>query len=301
MELYSRWLKGDMIIYPGGSGGGNEFFVDGNFGDDTWAGTSFERPFKTLAVALAASHADIAAGSKGWAARNRIYCKGDALDEDLVLLAQKTDVIGVGSYDRFPYCALVGNHVPTGVTCSNGTRFFNFMFMANSTGGDIFTLDTNNAWLEFNGCRFSAQSTTAATGAIVATATSHLRVLNSTFMGRFSDAVIEFGAGDARGSLIKGNHIEGANAGIEFAGGTTDSAGVTEEYIYVEDNIISTATECINDAASIVRINNNVCSTLQAKGAAGAGAIVGQEFLSGGNKISASDLANADWPALGTL
>jgi hypothetical protein len=47
-------------------------------------------------------------------------------------------------------------------------------------------------------------------------------------------------------------------------------------------------------------INNNAV-TLQAKGSAGAGALVGDEFLSSGNKINASDLANANWPALGTL
>jgi len=280
---------------------GYAFYVDGNFGDDDNDGASWGSPFQTLTYALAASATAIASGAFGWAARNVIYCKADSFVEDLVLLAPKTDVVGVGSLDRFPYCGLVGNHVPTGATASFGTRFFNFMFSAPAAGGDIWTLDSYNAWLEFNGCRFSAQSTTPATGAIVATAASHLRVLGSTFVGRYSDAVIELGTGDARGTWISGNHIEGANAGIELGAGTTDSAGATEEYIYIENNVISTATECINDAAGIARINNNTCSTLQAKGVAGAGAIVGQEFFSGGNKISASDLANADWPALGSL
>jgi hypothetical protein len=280
---------------------GYVFYVDGNFGDDGNNGASWGSPFKTLAYGLAASTTAIASGAFGWAARNVIYCKADSFVEDLVLLAPKTDVIGCGSLDRFPYCGLVGNHVPTGVTASYGTRFFNFMFAAPAAGGDIWTLDTYNAWLEFNACRFSAQSTTAATGAVVATAASHLRLVNNSFMGRFSDAVIELGTGDARGTLISGNHIEGANQGIHLNSGTTDSAGATEEYIYIENNTISTATEGIYDEADIARINNNTVSTLQAKGAGGAGAIVGNEYFSGGNKISASNLANADWPALGTL
>ena len=295
-------LKDGAYIESETKGAKNIYYVDGNAGDDSNSGLSWEESLKTLAVGLAASHTDIASGARGWAARNVIYCKGDALDEDLVLLAQKTDVIGVGHWDRHPYCGLIGNHIPTGAANSGlGTRFFNMYFRANSAGGDIWTLDSTVGGLEFHNCWFDAGSTTAATGAIVSTASTHLGIFNNKFTRKYSDAVIEFGTGDARGSHIVGNYIEGANAGIELGAGTTDSSGASEEFILVADNYISTATECINDAASIARIVNNVCVTLQAKGASGAGAIVGQEFLSGGNKISASDLANADWPALGAL
>ncbi|MBU2099594.1 MAG: hypothetical protein KKD00_12585 [Gammaproteobacteria bacterium] len=278
------------------------FYCDGNFGSDSNDGKGgWDNAFKTLTVALAASHADISSGAEGWAARNVIFCKGDAFDEDLVLFAQKTDVVGVGSYDAFPYCGLIGNHIPTGTTASFGSRFFNFRFKANAAGGDIFTLDSYNAFTSFHHCMFDSTSTTAATAGIVATAATKLHVEDCWFVGAFSDAVIEFGAGDARGARILRNFIEGANQGIDINASTTDSAGATQSSILIADNVIRTATECINDGADIAMIINNNCVTAAAKGTGGAGAIVGNELLSSGNKISASNLANADWPALGSL
>ena len=104
------------------------YYVDGNFGSDNQGGTGgWYNAKQTLSAALAASHADIASGAEGWAARNVILCKGDALDEDLVLLAQKTDVIGLGSYNANQKCGLIGNHVPT-TNDAYGTRFYNFWF-----------------------------------------------------------------------------------------------------------------------------------------------------------------------------
>lgn len=281
---------------------GYVFYVDGNdnAGDDDNDGSSWGSAFQTLSVALAASHAAISSAPFGWSARNIIYAKADAFEEDLELLAAKTDVIGVGSWDRYPYAGLIGNHVPTGATASFGTRFYNFMFKAPAAGGDMWTLDTYNAWLAFHGCRFAADSTIAATGGIVADDANHLQIVDSIFTGRFSDAAVELD-GDARGTLIARNRIEGANQGIHLNSGTGDSAGASEQNIYIEGNIISTATECIDDEADIARIMNNNAVTAQSKGSSGAGVIVGNEFLSSGNKISASDLANADWPALGSL
>lgn len=278
------------------------FYVEGNAGNDGDDGLSWATAFKTLTVALAASQTDIGSNNQGWASRNVIYAKADAFDEDLVLLAQKTDVVGVGHWDQFSKVGLIGNHVPTGAANSGlGTRFFNFLFRANAAGGDIFTLDSTVSSLRFHNCTFDSQSSTAATAAIVATASPYLHVTECELRGKFSDAVIEFGTGDARGARIIGNYIEGDNAGIELASDTSDSAGVTEQYILIKDNVIRSATEGINDAADIASIVNNSVTTAQAKGSAGAGAIVGNENLSTGNKISASDLTNADWPALGTL
>ena len=168
------------------------YHVEGNSGSDTSEGKSWDTAFKTLAVGLAASHADISSNSQGWAARNVILCKGDALDEDLVLLAQKTDVIGVGHWNRFPMCGLIGNHVPASAS-GQGTRFFNFYFQANAAGGDIWTLDSTVAGLEFHGCIFHAGSTTAATAAIVNTASPFIGVFGCSCEGLFSDATIEFG------------------------------------------------------------------------------------------------------------
>lgn len=281
---------------------GYVFYVDGNFGDDDDNdGSSWGSPFKTLAVAMAASAVAIASGEFGWAARNVIYAKADSFVEDLVLLAPKTDVVGVGSYDQWAQCGLVGNHVPTGVTASFGTRFYNFHFKAPAAGGDIFVLDSDNASLGFFGCTADSRSTTAATAFIVATAATNLHVVDCEAWGAFSDAVIEIAAGDAHGLQILRNKLEGAHDGIHINSGVTDSSGATQNRILIAENYIRSTEICINDESDIAEIMNNNVVTANAKGSGGAGAIVGNEFLSSGNKISASDLANADWPALGSL
>jgi hypothetical protein len=243
-----------------GVGARTVFYCDGNAGNDGNSGQGgWENSFKTLTVALAASNADIAKDAYGWAARNVIYCRGDAFDEDLVLLAQKTDVVGVGSYNAKAKCALIGNHVPTGTTCSYGTRFFNFHFIANAAGGDIWTLDSTVSDLEFHNCTFYAGSTTAATAAIVDTAAPFLGLYNNEFIGRFSDATIEFGTGDGfRGTRIVGNYIEGANNGIELASGTTASSGASLLDGYIDKNIIHVAALTIDDNADIAFCTNNM-------------------------------------------
>jgi hypothetical protein len=70
----------------------------------------------------------------------------------------------------------------------------------------------------------------------------------------------------------------------------------------VARNVIRTALVGITDTdQTLLQIVDNKVTTTAAKGTGGAGAIVGNEFLAMGNKISASDLGGADWPALGSL
>ena len=236
------------------------YYVDGNYGSDSQGGTGgWDNAMKTLSTALAASQADISSGAEGWAARNVILCKGDALDEDLVLLAQKTDVIGCGSYNANAKCALIGNHVPTGATNSGyGTRFFNMYFTGNAAGGDIWTLDSTVANLEFHNCEFRADTTTACTAAIVNTASGFMGLYGNEFNGLYTDATIEFATGGGfRGCRIVGNYIEGANNGIELHSGTTPSAGATLLDGFIQDNVINVAVLTIDDNADIAYVMNN--------------------------------------------
>ena len=251
-------IDGQALANVALAGAKTVYYCDGNYGSDSQGGTgSWDNAFKTLTVALAASHADIASGAEGWAARNVILCKGDALDEDLVLFAQKTDVIGVGSYNADAQCGLIGNHVPAS-RGNLGTRFFNFRFMANASGGDMFTLDNSNANVEFHGCTFYAGSTTAATAAIVNTASPFMGLFGNSFEGLFSDATIEFGVGDGfRGTKIIGNYIEGANNGIELNASTTPSAGVSLLDGVIQDNVINVAAITIDDNADIAYVIGN--------------------------------------------
>jgi len=279
------------------------YYCDGNAGVDTNSGVGgWENSFKTLTVALAASQADISLNKYGWAARNVIFCRGDAFTENLVLLAQKTDVIGLGHWDRFPLCGLIGNHVPTAAANAGlGTRFFNFHFRAAAAGGDIWTLDSTVAGLSFINCRFDSMSSTTATAAIVATASTDLVIQGCEFPGKWSDSTIEIAAGDAFGLRILDNYVEGATDGIELNSAVTDSAGVTERYMLIKDNVVVSVDIGINDASGLAYVIGNRVITENAQGTAGAGAIVAGAKRMLDNRISASDVANAVVPAEGSL
>lgn len=284
-------------IYGNGSQdiSGSTYFVDGNSGLDSNDGSSWEKAFKTLAKAFAISHADIARGSDRWARRNTIFAAGDAFTEDLVVLPQKTDVIGVGSYDGFQKAGLIGNHVPANT--AYGCRFINFQFRGDSAGGDMFTIPAGNSGLGFYGCDFHADGGTAATGAIIATAVRFLTVEGCHFNGAFSDAVIEFAAGNGGWTMIRNNIIEGGNMGIDVNASFTSTA----ENSYIIGNVFKTTLACINDASGVFHIVDNRGITAANKGSALAGAVVGTVDLSAGNLFTCADANNVVWPAYGTI
>lgn len=270
------------------------YYVDGNIGV-SGDGTSWEQAYSTLARALAASHADIASGKYGWAARNVIFVRGDALTEDLVLLADKTDVVGVGSYDHRAQPGVIGNHVPVGAFI--GCRFINIDFRSPAAGGDIWTVPTTVTGLSFLGCRFDGASSTKATGAIVITTSESFTVKDCVFEGAYSDSVIELAGTEFNSLMICDNVIQGANVGIEAKSTVTTSI----RNGYIMRNNISVTLEGVLDSSSKLYVHDNNVVTLAAKGTAGAGAIVAGAKMMLGNRISCSDLANASVPAEGTL
>ena len=281
---------------------GTTYYVDCNAGLDTNDGLSWETAFKKLSVALAASHANIAAGSTGWASRNRIFFKGDqvatAEGENLTTLAQKTDIIGVGSTDFKAQPQLIGNHVVAATVQYPGCRFINVCFKGPVlAGGDILTI-TGQHGLSFIGCTFDGSSTTAATAAIIATACAYLTIKGCKFMGAFSDAVIELGAGHSDDLVIEDNLIEGANMGIDISGSATFSAG---HYGLIKDNVLSTTLACINDAEAKSYVIGNRGVTAAAKGVGLAGAVVCNIALAQDNRFSTSDANNVEYPALGAI
>lgn len=280
---------------------GMVYYVDGNAGSDSNDGLSWGTAFKKLATAMAASHASIASSPKGtgrgWAARNTIYVKGDALTEDLVLLAQKTDIIGVGSMDWRAKAQLIGNHVIPNTAETHGCRFFNMEFKGPATGGDIFTI-TDQHGIEFIGCDFHGDSTAAATGAVIATACVDLRFYGCRFFGAFSDAVIEIGAGQANNFAVEKCLIQGANMGIDISASATFTAG---RYGLIKDNIFYTTLACINDAEGKCYVIGNRGVTAAAKGEALAGAVVCNIALAQDNRFTTSDANNVVYPAEGSI
>lgn len=280
---------------------GTIYCVDGNAGNDGYDGKSWGSAFKTLAVAMAASQADIAASSKGWASRNIIFYKADVTKDDdgenLVLLAQKTDVIGIGSTDWRAKPQLLGNHVIPATAETHGCRFFNMSFVGPAAGGDLWKL-TDQHGVEFIDCNFRGDSTAAATGALTAIACVDLKVHRCKFLGAYSDAVIEIGAGQADGLVITESQIYGANNGIEISGDSTFAAG---KYGLIKENLIHTTGICISDSESKSYIINNRLITAAAEGTAMAGAIVCNIKLAQDNRITTSDKDNVIYPANGAI
>lgn len=272
------------------------YFVDGNAGNDGNEGSSWNNSLKTVARALALSHADIASGAYGWAARNVVYIRGDTFVEDLVLLADKTDIVGCGSYDRWSQAGITGNHVPVGTFL--GTRFINVHFKSPATGGDIWTIPTTVSGLSFIGCTFDGYNTTKATGAIVATTPASLTIKDCKFFGDYTDAVIEIaGTGEAADLLIADNFIQGKNQGIDV------KSTITSDQFpgWIVRNYINTTTECINEASGKIHVHNNVVVTAANKGTAGAGAIVAGAKMMLQNYAACGDATGLIIPANASL
>jgi hypothetical protein len=281
---------------------GTTYYVDCNAGNDANDGLSWDTAFKKLSVALAASHAAIAAGATGWASRNRIFFKGDqtatADGENLTKFAQKTDIIGVGSTDWKAKPQLVGNHTITNAVSYMGCRFINVMFKGPvATGGDIITMASQHG-IEFIDCEFMGDSTTAATAAVIATACVSLKFERCTFKGAFSDAVIELGAGQADGFVVRDCFIQGANMGVDIPGTVTYAAGKNG---LIENNVMKTTLACINDALGTTFIRRNNLFTAANKGVAMAGAIVCGLAYAQDNRCTTGDANNVVYPAEGSI
>lgn len=294
MSAFTRMQMGDRLNVLGNPSGGADYYVNSNLSATAGDGSSWQKAFKTLAEAMAASHALIATGLIYWAARNRIYYKGDNNSENLTALAQKTDVFGVGSGGGHRTKATIQGTHTIGAGAFVGCRLINLGFVPASAGHNIFTLPSTTRGIEFHNCRFDAGGGGIAGSAIVATANWFLRIIHCDFVGKYSDAAIEILAGNAQGMDILDNYIEGLNEGIELKTGVLD----TDNRIRIERNTIHTALAGIRDTSDKAIVNNNNVITLQAKAS---GHIVSNTALSQGNRVSASDVDNAVYPANGTL
>jgi len=246
---------GIMEPFSAGTKGGapSVFYVDGNV-VSSGNGLSWLSAVKTLAEGLAMAHSYMStSGNRAWAQRATVYCCGDNLDEDLVILAEKTDIIGVGSASGYTSCVLDGKHVPVTTNCW-GTRWFNMIFCS-TTAGIFWTLTSVSGGIEFHNCTFSSRGP-AHTIAIQATALGSMKVYGCTWEAAntgFSTAAIDILAGDAAQTIIRDSYIAGA-IGIRVNASTTTTAG----NIVVDNNTIKATTLCIDDNADVVVYTNNM-------------------------------------------
>jgi len=269
------------------TGVGREFFVAGNWGSDTNDGSSWDKAFLTLAAAITANNADVAADKYGWATRNRIYLSADPTTESLTEFPAKCDVIGVGSCDAYHMPTIKGRHASTAEHL--GCRWFNIRFRPEAAG-DIFTLSAYDNGMGFYGCQFvGVESTITSSNAIITAACELLTVEDCRFEGAFGNEVIYIGTGNASGLLIKDNIIrEGAGDGIYVKTDATfaniNGAGL------IDRNVVHVATVTINDVSQKCLVTRNRCISDAASGTGGVGAFVANTKLCSDNQITAAGI-----------
>lgn len=241
-------------IAEGFAARGTIYYVDGN---KSTAGTGtggWDNAYNTLSAALAASHADIAVSSRRkFAARNTIFVMGDTITEDLVLLAQKTDVIGVGNNNPYNKAAITGNHVIPSTTATPSCRFFNMQFLGDQAASlwDV----TDQAGLEFHDCLFQANGT--ATIGFEANNLSHLKLIGNWFGSPdgqdFTTAAIQVqnAATGAINVLIQGNRIHSNAAGIDWNETTNVDCWIDGNRLFTVGILIDT-----DDSTEIVIVDN---------------------------------------------
>ncbi len=244
MEPFSAGTKG---------GAPSVFYVDGNV-VSSGNGLGWLSAVKTLAEGLAMAHAyESTGGNRAWAHRATVYCCGDSLNEDLVILAERTDIIGVGTSNMHNRCDLIGAHVPVTTNCF-GSCWYNMRFQ-NESATTLWTLTAVSNGIKFIGCTFAAPSF-AAPVAINAVAVGNLEVNGCDCAAQphmFSQAFVALGTGDATNTIIRNNLISAAT-GILIAASTTEtSAGG----IYIDNNVFHVNGKIVQDASNLARVTRN--------------------------------------------
>ena len=286
---------GGIILGPNPSGA-QDYFVDGNV-SVTGDGLSWTSAFKTLAEAIAASNISIAlSANRWWARRNRIFVCGDQeINEDLTVLPEKCDIIGVGT-DLLPFPRIIGNH--TIAVAKVGVRMINLGFIAEGTG-DLLVLPAGCHGFQMIGC-FMHPATTS-TKALEITDSAHVRIIGNEITVGAGDMAVIFGVGisiegtaSIHDLLIENNRIT-ATIGIAIANGTLKGS-------LIRNNVIRATGLTIDEDSDDVQIVDNRLISDAAGDGSGADAVIDCNLaLAVGNRITCSDHVNAPFPIQGTL
>ena len=237
---------------------GEVFFVDNNMGSDTpQAGNSWEFPFKTLSYAIGVSNTSIARGAAGWASRNTILLKADALKEDLTVAPSKCDIIGCGSNDAENKTHIEGKHVFTQSGTNMSMGWYNLTF-SNDAAEAIFAV-TNICGLYFGNCDFVARSDSIHAIHLIGT-TGHdfrmdnCRIMNDEYADKFATGGILNAVTTTFWNFeIKNSYVEG-----EY-GITIDTTNLYNGLI--DNNIIKATGKVIVDTSDDCVITRNRCVT----------------------------------------
>ena len=289
----------DAVSYYPNPTGARDYFVDLNVtasGD----GTSWSKAFGTIAAAITASNISIGlAGNRWWARRNRIFVLGDGIDEDLTVLPEKTDVIGIGS-DLFPFPRIIGNHAFS--VAKVGVRLINLGFYTSATG-DLMSFPLSCHGLQILDC-FMHPGTTSAK-AIEITSSAHVRIIGNTITVGAGAMANIFGVGiSIEGTVCHDTIIDG-NTITSTVGVHVVEAGAAAMGSVINGNNIRAVGFTINEASDDFRITNNTLISDATDDGTGTGggalAINCSTLLANGNRMTSADHLNAPFPIQGTL
>jgi hypothetical protein len=231
--------------------GAQDYFVDLNV-SSSGDGLSWATAFGTVAEAITASNTSIGlSANRWWARRNRIFVCGDGIDEDLTVLPEKCDIIGVGS-DLFPFPRIVGNHAFAAAAV--GVRFINLGFYTSATG-DLMSFPTSCHGLQILNC-FMHPGTTSAK-AIEITSSAHVRIDGNTITVGAGDMSKIFGVGiSIEGTTCHDTHITNNNI-TATAGIAIVEAGAAAMGSIIQGNVIRATGLAIDDNSDDFQVVNN--------------------------------------------
>jgi len=293
-----RMEPGSLIQYANPTGAA-DYYVDGNVAA-TGAGT-IDSPYSTLTEAIAASNVSIAlTANRWWARRNRIFVIGDDLDEDLVTLPEKCDVIGLGSDDTISGPKILGHHtIVAAEDYSMGCRFINMGWLCDRSGA-LITIPAGCGGLQIiGGIMYPATGNSTIALSLTDLADiviDGLEIAYNAGGGIFAEGIKILGTVSHK-NKIRNMDIY-ATEGIHVAAANATYGGIIEK-----SNIYATALT-INDESLLFRvINNRLITDATVNVAAGALGIVCNPLLASGNKLggAAAGATNADYPYVNPL
>lgn len=319
-NVSSGWERGDLVfrgrpngnevftITPQGAQfpnptGAQDYFVDLNASSASTAGTmathdatvdglSWDSAFQLISSAITASNTSIGlTANRWWARRNRIFVVGDGIAEDLTVLPEKCDIIGVGA-DLYPFPRVTG--VQYIVLAKVGCRFINMGFQATGTD-DLFRTPAACHGLQFLGCTFTASSA-ANTKALEITNSAHVRVIGCDFLtaaggvtGIFGRAVSLEGTASIHDFTATDNRITCAASGFVIAAGELNGSLVARNFIRqigADVAIVDSSNEC-------AFVDNRIISS--------EGTQAASSFVTWNAKLAVNNILTADVVRSGVL
>jgi len=284
---------GQILVEPGGSVmGGNptgaaDYFVDLNV--SATGDGSMQSPFATIAEAITASNTSIGlTANRWWARRNRIFVMGDGIDEDLTVLPEKCDIIGVGA-DLVPYPRIIGHH--TIALAKVGCRLINLGFTLDGTGVGI-TIPAGCHGFQIIGGHMQPSAAGNTVG-IQITDSALVRILGFNLYqnpaapgtGICAVGIAIAGTAATHQFRIEGCFIR-ATEGIDVVASSPAYDSV------IIDNTIHATALCIDENSDLVyTINNRLITDADVDGDAGAGGIDCKVEYSAGNIVTGSGTA----------